>query len=317
MINGSVTFILGAGVSSIYGYPTGEKLRENLIKDLTNFLGNRYESTRDGIFNSFLSNFSKSGLKGFLKAFTGTDYRSIDHFLEYYSVEFGEIGKYLIALELLIDETQSKLIDIKNSVYEYIFNQLIGKPGELRGSNLNFVTFNYDLSLEQYIYQKLMLGFKLDEKQVIELMQFVNIVHLHGHIGTLIFQSDGSRAYGNFNKHSEAHNIVEQCAENINIIHEVDFENNEDYKIAHDIFRKSESIFLLGFGYDPINVNRLGLKQFHKYENIFGSTFGYTNPEIERIRLSFNCNIHLDPDGEFKAFNFLRNNDHFQQSVIS
>ncbi len=55
---------------------------------------------------------------------------------------------------------------------------------------------------------------------------------------------------------------VRQAAKSISIIHEGDDIPSEPQAKAQDLLRNAEDIWFLGFGYDPLNVQRLNPELF-------------------------------------------------------
>jgi hypothetical protein len=58
-------------------------------------------------------------------------------------------------------------------------------------------------------------------------------------------------------------------------------EREKDFKIAQQLISGSKNVLFMGFGYDEINIQRLGVDNFVG-KSIFGTTYGYEDEEVNR-----------------------------------
>lgn len=160
MITTDTVFILGAGASNLYGYPTGEELREVIL--------NKFCSSgeiKNILYNSkIIMDFMD--LDEFRAAFFKSSTPSIDLFLARNN-QFSELGKIAIVSSILDAENNSIFReDIHKNRrnqdwYKYLFSRMVEsliKPNSYRdfGDNqVTFITFNYDRSLEHYLHESL------------------------------------------------------------------------------------------------------------------------------------------------------------------
>lgn len=323
MIKEPITFILGSGVSQSYGYPTGKLLKTNIREILLNFFSGNpdYKSIETNYLNHLHLDYKTA--RSFFEDFKGSEAGSIDEFLENYSKEYGHFGKALIALILLKSELNSSF-EFDESPYNYIFSNCIDGIDDLP-INVNFITFNYDLSLEYYIYYTFKKRFNISEEKAIEILNQFNIIHLHGRLGYLNFEKENGRKYGKYLEHFGKNpdltlELLNTCKDNINIIYEVSVSENKDFIKAHRLIEESSFIIFLGLGYDRTNINRLKIHEHNPGVLILGSTFDYTNQEIKRIASYFkylgSTNISLESTGKLNAYDFLRNDSYFQLNIL-
>ena len=152
MITKPTVLILGAGASSVYGFPTGEKLVSNIIFNLRPLLKNE---TRVGVNVDWvpflIDNFeiNEEDIYDFQEKLSYARI-SVDAFLEY-SNEFLEVGKLAIALSLISNEKNEKLFNADRNWLDYLRNQLDAPFDVFGENNLSIITFNYDRSIEQYL----------------------------------------------------------------------------------------------------------------------------------------------------------------------
>jgi len=160
MIEIETVFILGAGSSHPYGYPTGKELRTYICDDFAGEI--------DGVFN-------RSGIEGriaastyqvddFSKAFKNSNTRTIDLFLSR-NQNYSEIGRLAIVLSLLRSERESTfgggIKSPDQDWYDLLFHMMthtLNRSDSYKSFEQNkvtFITFNYDRSLEHFLYMSL------------------------------------------------------------------------------------------------------------------------------------------------------------------
>lgn len=140
-----------------------------------------------------------------------------------------------------------------------------------------------------------------------EMLKTIPILHLHGDLGGLPYlDKERVRAY---NPTLDKNNI-DIAASRIRIIHEAT--NDPIFNEAKEILQNSEVIRFLGFGYHPLNLERLGVVNTppridsHKWG---GSSYGLTF--MESAEISGKCGFNLRPDKRFTyenldVLNYLR-----------
>jgi hypothetical protein len=206
MIKKDTVFILGAGASYHYGYPTGEGLIEKVVEMANKLLGycrNRLES---GQVVQYLPDYvsakceSKSGIKGanaawrsvieeceeLIKRIETVRPLVIDYFLAW-SEKLRPIGKFMVAAVIL--DCQAKSLRKKHSGSDW-YRFIIHKIGsncddstDIFKNNVHFVTFNYDISLEYYLRRSLS---SIELFKLSDIDAFLNdkrITHIYGSVG--------------------------------------------------------------------------------------------------------------------------------------
>lgn len=259
MVQQKTVLILGAGASHPYGFPLGLELSQLIYSKAKSI------SPEDawGLYN-----IKKNNIISFSESFKKSGVSSIDEFL-FTRPEFIEIGKSLIANVLLPFEDESKLFDIfgsevkENWYRSYLIQSLISsnKLSGFSSNQLSIITFNYDSSLEHFLFTSLKNRFnESDENIAVELNQ-LKIIHVHGQLGFLPWQ-----------KHNVIDSVIEyggksykysflSAAKHIKIIHEAN-PASEEFKIATELIEDANSVYFLGFGFHPENLRRLQLKVY-------------------------------------------------------
>lgn len=269
MITKNTLFILGAGASAPFGYPTGQKLREIILKNLS-YPPHSENTKRYDLFNEL--GFNEKKISKFIEAFLKSTLYSIDAFLEK-RPEFLEMGKVAIADALIPYEIENRLFSINGDWYGYLFNRLVPKCAfEIFAENkISFVTFNYDRSLEHYLFSSLLYTYGKSPEEVIAVMNKIKIIHMYGQLDYLPWQKENGQPYDARRGQRAGH--LKSSAEAIRIVHEdVDINRNEVFKEAHKLIKDAKNVYFLGFGYYEMNLDRLKIKDFIYDRNIRGTS---------------------------------------------
>ncbi len=288
MIETETLFILGAGASTPYGYPTGKELRKYICKQLPSSIGNYI---RHGDHPQI--QVGKEKLMEELDVFTDVFFKSstfsIDLFLAR-NPSYEHIGKISIIASILEKEKQSGFredsIFPDRDWYSYLYHrmtQTLTDPEyfqQYEKNKVSFITFNYDRSLEHFLYESLINSFKdkignrpLSKNDILPF----EVVHVYGKIAPLHWQSDNHLEYG-----CDLKIDAEQYTDNIGVIY-----SRADEKAilkAVNLIKKAERIFFLGFGFADENLGVLDLPSILDMEKkLYGTAIGMTEREKRRI----------------------------------
>ena len=276
-LRNETVFILGAGASVPYNYPTGTELVRQIVKGKLP---------------------AKSALKGhkdfddFRANLAGAKARSVDIFLSRDKHRrFEAVGKLAIAEQLILCEHHDKIFapQIEDDWYEYVFNTVLEHTTDLievANIPLAFITFNYDRSLEHFLYTFLRSNFPNNTtNEVIAVIDKINIIHVYGCLGPLEWQDPSGRPYSSLISKA----IVKEAANNILIMHE-GTRDSDAFKFARALLEVADNIMFLGFGYHSANMERLavpfnrlgghaGNSGITPIRQIWGIAYGMTDEE--------------------------------------
>jgi len=298
-------FILGAGASAEYGFPLGNDLVRMIVAG----------TEGNGLLYSELlaAGFSGAEVTTFSRKLRDSDSLSIDTFLEGNGGgQFQAIGKAAIAITILRAE-QMSIVGQKwlgqnvpaDHWLRYVWNLMrsgCASSKDFTKNKVAVVTFNYDRSVEWYFRTVLESAFNLpgpsDAASLFE--SAVQVAHLHGKIA--------HREFGQYNTLSGQE--VKQIASGIRVVH--DAADEPQFKTAYKLFGEAQLLCLLGFGYHPVNIDRLRLNQsLPRHTAILASTYKMGEAEVRvaqgRIQRRFNtARGGLDIWSDYKAEKFLR-----------
>ena len=271
MIEKNVVLILGAGASKPYGFPLGQELIDHILT-----MGDKPP----------ILPIDPKELLRFQRALKLAGRTSIDAFLERQDAEFVLIGKQLIAYILSRYENEADLYDnIRQGEdnkrwYQFLWEQIVqGGSGTIfDGSKISIITFNYDRSLEFFLFNALRQHFPAySDEDCQKMLSNVAIVHIHGKLGEPIYSAEGvgGRKYVPIDSKDDLNTAVS----GIMLISEAQ-QKNVLYEEAHKLIENGDSIVFLGFGYHQDNMDRLEVGARSKQNaNIYSTTFGLTDSQ--------------------------------------
>ncbi|MCK4654077.1 MAG: hypothetical protein KAU01_06505 [Candidatus Cloacimonetes bacterium] len=306
MITESTVFILGAGASKPYDFPLGnelkEDIRENFIRGTErNIL---YDRSRNPLqYKQLIIDKDIEKAKDLFNALNSR-ISTIDLILSLpNNQELVEIGKQAIIERILHWENESKLKQCVNTKEDWMGNLLEDlidclkvrmekQYNKLNSLNLNFITFNYDRSLE-YFFKKELLAFDFNEDYIKIFCD--KIIHVYGKVAPLCWSNNeetNSIPFGSKKVHLESKKYID----NIFIVD--DKRNNNNHKKNHEIIKNAKRIFFLGFGFAKENLEILNIKNsINANQKIYGTAYGFTPKEIQKIKSYFSETYKIDnPD---------------------
>lgn len=300
MIETPTVFILGAGASIPYGYPSGEKLRDEICYELKD---PSHPYTRELLTHGF----SEKEILEFRNNFYYSGLTSIDAFLEH-RTEFIDIGKLTIARSLIPHENLDDLFETGDGRwYRYFYDRINTSFEEFDKNNFSVITFNYDRSFEQFLFTALKNTYGKSDELCASKLEKIPIVHVYGNLSDLDWQSSKGRPYKSDLYYED---FLKQSADSIKIIHE-DIDEIESFKEAHKLIENAKKIIFFGFSYNRINVKRLKIPPTNG-KRIVGTTYGLEKSEVNAARKLFNRGTDLTAGSHIDILLYLRRYFHFE-----
>ena len=260
MIVRPTVLVLGAGASIPYGFPSGQELLDDVIDllaaNVSDFMRSKLNST-------------EAEIKVFLTELRGADTPSVDAFLQF-RPSFVDLGKRAIANALIPYEERAEG-DLRGGWYQYLFERLATDPSEFGSNQLTIITFNYDRSLEAYLFRGLQKRFGLDADVALGLLKTLPVHHVHGHLGSFDPEADDYLPFGS----GATTGAVQAAAKSLRIVHEELQESGVIHK-ARTALARAHHVCYLGFGYHEPNLRRLAYssKLTDRAQSIYGTTLG-------------------------------------------
>ena len=287
MIQKKTLFILGAGASMPYGLPSGSDLRKTICR-----LGDG--SDVSGLLMEEMHIY-QSKLDQFAETFRKSRQVSIDTFLSKRN-DLAELGKQAIAAALGLREQEAALFnpEIDDDWYQTLWNALqdeASSPEVIRHNKVRFVTFNYDRSLEAFLHESVKHSFGVTDEVAYQAWKPIPIKHVYGQLGEFHWQlSETTRPYGST---LDYYNLS-LAARSLKVIPE-SRQDDVDFQEIRRWVEWCERVCFLGFSFDPLNMERLGIDSVLSYlvehglplPSIVASTYGMTESERQRLQAKY------------------------------
>lgn len=289
MIKTKTLFILGAGASTTFDYPTSAELRNAILNqehDLTIIDALNRHDVNPGQFSRALTRFKDK--------FSRSSVYSIDSFLEY-RTEFMNIGKINIAAHLINCEEDRKLRDDGNNWYMFLYDRLKTSFEQFDQNNISFITFNYDRSLEQFLFEAIRSQFGKNTQECAEKMRKIPIVHLYGQLDLLPWQDKDGRG----KEYSRSNNLIERlraAPQNIKLISDdQDIDKSAEFQNAYSLIEAAERIYFLGFSFDETNLKRLKIRLM-KNKALLATALGLEESKRSWVKRYFQSEVQTEID---------------------
>jgi hypothetical protein len=255
--------------------------------------------------------YSNEAVDSFVDRLRTASVNTIDEFLEH-NMDYADLGRACIAFCLLECEQESRLFDTTTEAtnwYRLLIKAMNGAAGNLRDNCVSFITFNYDRSLEHFLFSTFKGRYNLRDERAAEIVNSLTIRHMYGKLGRLPWEVQRAHEIqSEFVRDYDPKTSIEAiagCIASLRIVY--------DKNISKTPFRHIElslgsydRIDFIGFGYDRLNLTRLGFTGGRppKPNVICGSAYGLSQAEI--VRIQTNCGIVLDKKGQ-AAVDYIRN----------
>ena len=299
MFKRKTVFILGAGASWHYGYPTGEELIKKVIE----------KCDFCAILLRFMTEHRVSGIpcpqlmispNGEMKLDTVVDDLQelsrrlkeadplvIDYFLGQ-NPSLREVGKFIIAWVIMESEAKHKGTTrlqsnadkpISHNWYRFLLHELANEcphPAGIADNNVKFVIFNYDTSLEESLYVGLN-AIEIIRNSSGAIKSFLSndrFMHVYGSVrdwssfdfSSINWQALSTEAIVHWTDRRyyvetpKCLDMIYAASQRIRTIEMHDKDANGDIVEAAKVaIAEAEAIYILGYGFDPINNRRIGL----------------------------------------------------------
>lgn len=333
MKESSNLLILGAGASMDYGFPSGADLKKRALSLLNDEQGDKYNllaraGEKLGFDHSDLLIFSQK-----LKNAELDD--SIDAFIEANCEDpdinkLSNIAKCIIAL-LIASSEEPKKLDIRPSWYYELFKKMYsGRNSYSRffDNKINFVTFNYDRSLEQFLLNTIAKQFNKTRSDCIKsLNKSFKIIHVHGSLGK-IWVDKGSVGYKEYSPIlNNADDLLEAASKIKLITDKINPVLDSEFLKARVLISESDILHFIGFGYHVNNMERLGFDKPYKLlqpkfkegeiainkirdDKVFGTVKGMSQQKVlECIRKYYLGTVAYIPSSSSESYGLAENVD--------
>jgi hypothetical protein len=255
-----IAFVLGAGASKPYNYPSGDELKGLLLaKDQGEY-----------VFQKKLEElgYDTDSVSAFLNALFKAEYDTLDEFIAAHraSGDVPLMAKEAIALLISGSEDESILFGQGGARwYRLVVDFLRANPEMAHRDRMAFLTFNYDRSLEHYLYDS--LRHSGNAFQDIRWGDFFhgNFIHIHGNLGFLPWQNRSgdkeliTRGYGEVPTGPMLRSIAQRMS--------APYQTMSPGGLA-PILSNADVVAIMGFGFHPQNLAKIGFTELLGRPNV-------------------------------------------------
>jgi hypothetical protein len=294
MIKDPTVFILGAGASCPFGFPSGDKLLRDLAVRAS--LG-AVDTT------AFAASWRGDELKNFRKLLHESAPQSIDDFLQDHKDQFLRLGKLALARELIQYEQHSMLCSLTIQPHwkdgdQHWLRLLWSKirppaddPEALLSNCVSFIVYNYDRCVEHFLTVALASTCRLTWQYAYEIVGRLQIIHPHGLLAPywpLSPEMPGRPRAGH--RHFDAtqtESAMELAANHIHLFWEEGQEQQKARAAMRAALGPAKAVVFLGFGFLKSNMESLRPMLPVNNVEVYGTTLGLGPIVTEGIAHSF------------------------------
>lgn len=309
-----MTFVLGAGSSFEAGMPTGSDLKGRIASSLALKVDDfsRMAGGDDNIREALYAKGQRPGSAHSVNDYYQAARRictampqapSIDNFIDSHrsNPTIAAVGKLAIASTIIKAERSTTLYVSPDNLYNKVdfqrsqdtwfnaFFQLLclnaqeeDLPGRL--SRVRIITFNYDRTLEHYLYHSIQNYFGTKPERAAEILSHLSIFHPYGKVGSLPWQNSGiSVSFGGELYSSE----LSQVAEALRTFTEGTSEKDSNIDLIRESMFEAETLVFLGFAFHELNLQLLFGKPteapVRHSSQVFGTAMGLSESNKRAI----------------------------------
>jgi hypothetical protein len=179
--------------------------------------------------------------------------------------------------------------------FSVLFSEMmidVAKPDHFSYHGVYFITFNYDRVFEHLLYESFRNTFsEVRPEEINRILSNIAIIHVYDCIDDPPWKKGGYKYGGSYKL-----KYLDEARKRIKIVGESVANYTRPFRSKEDLLlRSAKKIFFLGFGYDPQNLEILGIPQrFKKIPQpplIMGTGQRLHQEEISRVKLRLESSL--------------------------
>ena len=280
MIRTNTVFVVGAGASVPFEFPSGRDL-----------LRKHKDMSVDALKGILANTVSAAEARQLHEALRDSEDDSIDALLEF-RPDLEPAGKTLMAVRLLACEQKCWEKAVWDGDWIQHLLALMSEDANsvqqfCEGNAVTFITYNYDRLVEYKLQHHLRAKWRAGPEQWRAVELDIPIIHLHGSLGALEAKH-GAVPFGGILNPGRGRpdpdwtlNCLTRAAQSIRIVHQV-ADNDPAFRTAREALAAAETVVFLGFGFGRANVQRLDFSRIAPAAKILATRYGVTDQEYQR-----------------------------------
>ena len=310
MIKRPTVFVLGAGASAPYGFPSGPRLARDVHRALltgsqdAGLLGALHETHAIdfALVNQFITDWPRAGCE------------TLDEFVQSNgNRRFLPLVKAAIVEQLIAAEREENLLGFEQTPwsderatswrdrdwYGYLFHELRGDVDHFGSNKLTIITFNFDRSFERRLFLSIQKSYGIDADAAGRLSGSIRVLHVHGNLGGPAWLGERRQDSREYAPAASAEQRQFLATHAVKLIHdEIDVNVLEE---AHRHLQTAEVVCFLGLGYHPTNLDRLRVTDLA--QSVRGTALGFTEAELAPVKRAFaSTTVELFRDYDCRKF---------------
>ena len=289
MFSRPVVFIVGAGASAEFRMPAGGELKTK-VAAAVNFGAAGTRHTGDQDLYKLLTDRNKStdyDNAGRLLADVIPSFISIDEALNWFTSrsEILELGKIAIVREILTGERASRLFnasdvhsipdaDFDDTWLPHFLSMVMGslnmEEAETAFRNVTVINFNYDRTIEHYVYSALQRQFGLHSKEAARVLSGLKMIRPYGQVGNLPWQDAESSVEFGMASGMNDYKRLAALSQGIRTYTEGELVAALAATIQPQMERARMVVFL-GFGFHQQNMTILRARSAESWRRVFAT----------------------------------------------
>jgi hypothetical protein len=312
MFQQPIVFVVGAGASNEYGMPVGGDLKNQIASAVTFEVDHQGTPTKNPELHLMLgtrfrdqANKYYEGCKELARIMP--NFVSVDEALNWFSStsEVVDVGRFAIMRNILGAERKSPLFNWQHSKFiadgklelgwiplflNMVTSSLKKDEAEAAFRNVIVINFNYDRTIEHFLYSALQMTFGLNESDARRVLLGLKIIRPYGAVGSLEWQDGSTTLFGAdpaieldslFTRSKSIKTYTEQVT------------TDELSTEMQSIIDRARVIVFLGFGFHEQNMSLLRAKNSVHWRRVFATVFGLHNENYsiigEKIAMTVGC----------------------------
>jgi hypothetical protein len=275
---GLKVFILGAGASIDFGFPSGMKLMQEIhllwnhpgATDARNYHGPAQQGNLPARLQEQVVQSGAQKIKKLSQRLYFSGASSIDDFLSQCKddadVQFGKLTilQTIFAKEKNAKESANGLFKWEENWLRVLFREEFCSENfeqlkeKLDTEQFYFVIFNYDRCVEHFLYTAIQNYYSLTDEEAKNIINKMKFYHVYGRLAPLGWQQEK----GPINFGDEPRGDWHSFIPNIKIVNE---DNNDAKNISDKIgghIKDAGKVYILGFGFQGSNWRLLGIDDY-------------------------------------------------------
>src|SRR5712692_7461207 len=149
--------------------------------------------------------------------------------------------------------------------------------------NVTLINFNYDRTIEHYLYSRLQTNFGFESIEAAEAISSLQMIRPYGSVGSLPWQNGNKVPYGDHIRRD--HNKMFLLAQNVRTYTEQNLSHDLQSAIQAAM-NAARLVVFLGFGFHQQNMSLLQATTGAEWRRALGTVMGIDSPHFANMKIT-------------------------------